>query len=372
MGREHGQDRCPGALRAHPSAGGALVRVRLPGGFISAEQLELLANLAAGNEPRALEFTSRGALQLRRVADPAAAAERMALAGLVPSATHDRVRNIAASPLSGRHEGITDVRPWIAALDSAIQQRPQLADLPGRFWFGIDDGRGDVSALNTDIGLHAMHHDLVALTLAGRDTGIRVAASDAVAMAIEMASRFQLVRDKRWRVREMLDTSVLTAGFSTIERRGDLGTPTAAPVGWFEQRDGRIALGAAVPLGVLPVAAAYAVASLHRPLIITPWRSLVVADLEAREAVTALSVIKAAGLVLDRKSPWLRIGCCAGSPNCERSRADVRHDALQMVENAIVPASPQYLVGCERACGSTQSAEVLVADGTGGYRALAH
>lgn len=370
MSRERSQDRCPGTTRAYESAEGALVRIRLPGGIISPEQLKLLTNLAAHNGPRALELTSRGSLQLRSVDSPATAAEYIALAGLLPSASHDRVRNIAASPLTGRHDGITDVRPWIAALDSAIQHQPLLADLPGRFWFGIDDGRGDISALNTDIGLHAVCPDLVAVTLAGRDTGIRVDTSDAVAMAIEMALRFQRVRDNRWRVREMSDTSALTAGFSATERRSDLGVPTAAPVGWFEQRDGRIALGVAVPLGVLPVAAAYAVASLHRPLIITPWRSLVVADLDAREAVRALSVIKAAGLVLDRKSPWLRIGCCAGSPNCERSRADVRHDALRMVENGTVPASAQHLVGCERACGRTHSAEVLVADGMGGYRAL--
>ena len=91
----------------------------------------------------------------------------------MPSATHERVRNIVASPLSGRVGGHSDVRDSVGQLDTAIQAEPDLAALPGRFWFGIDDGRGDVSGLGADIGVHLLE-DSVALLLAGRDTGVRL------------------------------------------------------------------------------------------------------------------------------------------------------------------------------------------------------
>ena len=46
--------------------------------------------------------------------------------GLLPSPTHERVRNIVASPLSGRVGGLADVRGWVEALDRALQADPDF------------------------------------------------------------------------------------------------------------------------------------------------------------------------------------------------------------------------------------------------------
>lgn len=365
--RSRDQDACPGALQVHQAADGALVRVRLPGGMISAAQLLVLAHSATEVGSGALELTSRGSVQLRGVSDPASVAGAAARAGLLPSVSHERARNIVASPLSGRRGGVTDVRPWVVELDAAIQGAPALAELPGRFWFSLDDGRGDVSGLRADAGVQALGDGAVALLLAGLDTGVRLSRAEAVPALTRIAERFLQIRGKCWRITELEDTEALLTGFARTAPASRTAPPTAvAPVGWFTQDDARVALGAAVPLGVLSARTAEFLAAIEAPLVITPWRSVLVCDLAEGVADTALRVLAPQGLVFDENSPWLSVSACTGSPGCERSAADVRADATAAVESGTVTARRHY-VGCERACGSPVDGQVLVAT-PDGYR----
>ena len=264
MTRTRDEDACPGALTVHHAADGALVRVRLPGGMIASDQLEALAHAAAGFGSGTLELTSRGNVQLRGLTATDAVAEIIANAGLLPSATHERVRNIVASPLSGRVGGRGDVRGWTTELDTAIQAEPELAALPGRFWFGIDDGRGDVSGLGADVGAHLLE-DSVALLLAGRDTGVRLDTETAVPTMVSVAKRFADIREKAWRIAELADTTALLENLPVSAVPGGPWPPvTRAPVGWIRQDDGRVTLGAAVPLGVLSARVAEYLAAIER------------------------------------------------------------------------------------------------------------
>jgi precorrin-3B synthase len=139
VNRTRDRDACPGALHVHQAADGALARVRLPGGMIEPAQLDALAHAATQFGSPAMELTSRGNIQIRGIRSDTAAdalGDAVAAAGLLPSPTHERVRNSAASPLSGRVGGHADVRDWVHELDIAIQAAPALARLPGRFWFG--------------------------------------------------------------------------------------------------------------------------------------------------------------------------------------------------------------------------------------------
>jgi len=361
MPRSRDADACPGALQVHEAADGALVRVRLPGGMISPTQLATLSRVSAGLGSGMLELTARGNVQLRGITDVTGAADAIAEAGLLPSATHERVRNIVASPLSGRVGRRPDVREWVGELDAALCSEPRLAELGGRFWFSIDDGRADVSGLGADVGIHVLQ-DGVALLLAGRDTGVRV--DDVVDALLGVALRFVEIRGKAWRVTELADFGALLPEAAIAARFPPVTRP---PVGWIEQDDGRVALGAAVPLGVLSARLAEYLAAVEAPLVVTPWRSVLVCDLSEEVADVTLRVLAPLGLVFDENSPWLNVSACTGSPGCAHSAADVRADASDSLD----PAYPvhRHFVGCERACGSPQAGEVLLATGDG-YRLL--
>jgi precorrin-3B synthase len=256
----------------------------------------------------------------------------------------------------------------VGALDAAIRAEPRLVELGGRFWFSIDDGRADVSGLGSDVGVHVCE-DGYALLLMGRDTGLRMAADDVVATLIGVAVRFTEVREKAWRINELDDIESLLPGadFSATP----FAPVTKPPVGWIAQdwpgQEGRIALGAAVPLGVLPAQVAEYLAVIEAPMVITPWRSLLVCDLDEGVADAALRVLAPLGLVFDENSPWLDVSACTGSPGCTHSAADVRADAAQSVGTDSV--THRHFVGCERACGSPPTGQVLLAT-SDGYRML--
>lgn len=347
----------------HRAADGALARVRLPGGMIAPTQLEALALAAARFGSHAMELTSRGNVQVRGITDADGLAGALADAGLLPSASHERVRNVVASPLTGRQGGDADVRDLVRHLDAEIQKSALLAGLPGRFLFAVDDGRGDVSGLGADVGAHFLDADTAALLVAGVDTGVRVL--DVVPTLISVAERFVQIRGNAWRTGELDDVSPLLHGLTvTAEPGATWPAVTRPPVGWIAQDDGLVTLGAAVPLGVLKTRVAEYVAAVASPVVITPWRSLLICDLDEGVADAALRVLAPLGLVFDEASPWLDVSSCTGSPGCAHSAADVRHDAAAAVAEGVT-GTHRHFVGCERACGSPAVGEVLVATSSG-------
>ena len=344
-------DACPGALQTHAAADGGLARVRVPGGTLTATQLRVLATAARELGDGHLELTSRGNLQLRGLPDGAEPelGARLADAGLLPSDTHERVRNVLASTLSGRTDGgHLDVRPWVGAFDTGLRADPTLAGLPGRFLATLDDGRGDVAGLGGDVGLLALSADSVALTLGGTDSGLHTHPDGAVPLALAAARAFLAERvtqgSSAWRLVELADGPVRVS----TRLRGHNGQlrplvdvpvpPVVGPVGAAAQHDGRTALIGVVPLGRLSADQADLLARLAEEVQLTPWRSVVVPDL-AEDAVDDAAVdLFRTGMVFDEASPWLQVTTCAGRPGCAKSLADVRADASTAVRAGTLPA----------------------------------
>ena len=335
-------DRCPGAFDLHEAADGLLARIRLVGGRLTPDQLDGLAKLADE-----LELTSRGNLQIRQVADPAALQAALTALGLLPSASHERVRNILASPLSAAAQAMA------ATFDIALQATPELASLPARILFGFDDGTGDITALEPDFGLHGRF-----LVLAGQITSVE--AKD----LIPYAKKFLEVRTDEWRLADV------PGGVEQLVGPVDLSRPahTRRPIGWIPQADGRVTLAGGLKFGVLPSRLAQFIAAIGVPVIITPWRSIVIANLDEGVADTVLRVLAPMGMIFDDTSPWLTVTACVGAPRCAKGHADVRADASDAITDGTLPVvGPQHWSGCDRRCGKPKGSVDVVATGEG-YR----
>ena len=269
----------------------------MPGGVLTLDQLEVLISAADELGTGVLELTSRANVQVRglRPGGEHQLAERLRRVGMLPSDTHERVRNIVASPLTGLVSDRPDVLPVVDAIDEGLLDDPDLAGLPGRFLFAVDDGALDVAGLVADITLIA-GEDAYALHLGGTEVG-RV--TDPAAAALAATRAFLIERGAQcspaWRLAELDDGPARVAARlddSLLQKRvveiGAESTPESAcrsnqPLrpGTHQQRDGRTALVREVPDGRLDLPAARDLARRSTgELRATPWRSVVLPNLD--------------------------------------------------------------------------------------------
>lgn len=362
-------DACPGVLAPHDAADGALARVRLPGGVVTAAQLRVLAGSAEELGDGAVHLTSRGNLQLRGLSreDPRFE-QRLRSAGLLPSSTHERVRNVLASPLSGVDGGLADVRGLARELDARLCAVPALAGLPGRFLFALDDGRGDVAAERPDLCWRATGPDQGVLDVAGVATEVRCAVAGAPALLVAVAEVFLTLRTQEpgsgaWRASEIPDAPARIA--AALRRDPPSGSGLARPEPATRgpgAQDSRAVIVAPV-LGEVSAAQLRALAASATEVIVTPWRTVVLAD----PGPGAAERLHAAGLRTP-DDPALRISACAGRPGCAKSHADVRGDVRDLLV-AATDLPRAHVVGCERRCGAPHGPHLdVVAQPDGTYR----
>jgi precorrin-3B synthase len=372
-------DRCPGVLRPHQAVDGALLRLRTPGGQLTGESLARLAKLADEFSTGEVHLTSRANLQLRGVRVdtagdvPSTLVEAVTAAGLLPSPSHERVRNIVASPLSGLVGGRGDVRPVVRELDGFLCADPLLARLPGRFLFVLDDGRGDVAGLRGDLTFRLTGPDHGRLVLGQRLATSAVPVAEAAKHLARLAVSFIRVRTSEWHVADlpMGGRELSLDGFIEVDAVAEQGNGHGEPMplGLLPQDDGRCAISVAVPLGTLTQeqigSLAAAAARGTGRLVVTPWRGVVVPDLDASHAAVVAGELTANGLVADPASPWTRITACAGAPGCGSAHGDTRYAAREIAHRSATreadPSTlPVHVVACERRCGAPSSPHLLV------------
>jgi precorrin-3B synthase len=256
-------DQCPGVFRPWLAEDGNLVRLRLAGGRLPAGSLRALGEVATAYGDGAVHVTARANLQLRGLGEitPEIVAAIEAT-GLLPSRTHELARNLMSSPQTGLAGGRTDLRPVVAELDRLLCADPALAELPGRFLFVLDDGRGDLLDRPVDLGLVALDDRSAQLVVGGR-WGEVVVLADAAPRLVALARSFLKARTTEWHVGE------LVAPLTPVLPPDRLVPLATRPLPY-----GEVPGGEHVPAvgGVIDPA----LADLDRDLVVTPWRGVLV------------------------------------------------------------------------------------------------
>jgi sulfite reductase beta subunit-like hemoprotein len=408
-------DRCPGALRLHEAADGWMARVRLPGGRVDAAGLESVADVARlGNG--LVELTSRASLQIRGLPPGAAerAADRLRAGGLLPSIAHDRVRNVLASPVAGRHpRSLAATDGVVAALDCGLCADPALAGLPGRFLFAVQDGSATAGAQRADVTLVAERGAGFRLWLAGARTSLATTAHDAPRLALDAARAFLELRRRvgegAWRVADVpggaarlarllggvlepgaedeprplgiggvLEPSgadaprpshggVLEVGAEAEPRpsHGVLGpggtdAPRPLGIGVLAQLDGGCAITVLAPLGRVDRDVVRRLADLTGEVRLSVARTLTIVDVPAGDVAAMTAQLAALGLVTAAGSGWHGLSACAGLGACSRARVDVRAAAAARARVRPVDAPAEHWSACERGCGRPVDVPVAV------------
>lgn len=397
-------DSCPGVLRPHLAADGALARFRAPGGELPTAALRGLAEVSADLADGDLGLTSRGNMQVRGVPPEKVALleTRLEALGLLPHPTHERVRNILASPLSGlAFSSIDDVCGLVGELDTGLCGRVDLSELPGRFLFGLDDGTGDITGEEPDVLVVAVQPGRYEVRPSGASSGVVLGRAQVVEAALLAATAFLAERARQqsqaWRVNELaggaeaMVDALVEAGFESAQT-GFLPVTAQIPEpGLIEQREGRFSVCAVVPLGILngeqleALAACCELASDDEltglellegvegseatPLRITPWRRVIIRDLELPAALAAQELLASVGLVVEPGSAWARVSACAGQPGCAKSLTDVQADARAFAEISLAEGPLVHWAGCGRGCGTPHGGVALLAE-SDGYRVV--
>lgn len=249
----------------------------LPAGVLDAARLQALAELAHTHADGALHLTDHAGVRLS--GDRAALTAGLAAHGL--TAHGRRRRSILASPLSGRIGAHPEVHTHAAALHRRLPDTVPDTDTT----VGFDDGTGDIAALTPDVAVLARPDGRWMLLRAGHDTGRLLETGDLV--------------------------DVLLAVLPTLTSHPDgtppaeLPAPPAPPIGWLDQRDGAVTLAGGLRDGVLPARTAEFFAAVDRPVVITPWRSVLLCDLDEWMAEQVVRVLAPMGVIFDAQSPHL-------------------------------------------------------------------
>jgi precorrin-3B synthase len=388
-----GEHFCPGVVHAVQAKDGLLIRIRVPGGLIEANQLRAVADLSHSFADGTIEITSRANLQLRAIRnqDISHIVEGISSAGLLPSPQHDRVRNIVTSPVAGLGgEELKDPRPLILELDRRLRADTVFVNLHPKFSFAIHGGPRRFSRDHDDISLEAVDLNSAShfhLSIGGISSGFVVKRADAVDCTLEAAKMcIRLAKESSLPVRGKAVGTIQGAMKRIFDALSHLLTPSPvspssclvneALIGIYPTtQNDRVSIIPSVPLGRLTAGQAiYLAASANEwegDLRLAPWRGVVLGSIPKSAADKIVGELRAIGLSCEGRDGFQGIAACAGITGCDASLADVRGDAASLARRLLGHVVPSgwtvNLSGCDKQCARRHGATAELVAGPLGY-----
>lgn len=397
LGRWHG------LFFVGPAQDAFMCRLRLPGGILSAHQMEGIADIAEDCAGGYADITTRANLQLREI--PAAkgpeVVARLADLGIIPKGTGaDNVRNITGSPTAGIDaQELVDTRPLVRALHHHILNTRDLFALPRKFNISIAGG-GAVEVLEetNDISLRAVETPeglRYRLTLGGitghrdfaRSTGVVVRPGQVVAACDAILRVFIAEGDrtdrKTARLKYVLDRMGIEAFLGLVEQR--LGyalervedaalrhAPPPAKHGHLgihaQKQPGLSYIGVVTPVGRLTVAQLRGLAAVARrfgsgTIRLTVWQNLILSDIPDAAVEEACAAIAALGMGWQASNLRGGLVACTGNAGCKFAASNTKRHAAELAEfldARIAVDAPVniHLTGCHHSCAQHYVADI--------------
>lgn len=390
-----------GLFYVAPAQDSFMVRLRIPGGVLSAHQLRGLARLAAECGSGRADITTRANLQIRELKpkDIVRVLTSIQDVGLSSRGSGaDNIRNITASPITGIDPAeLIDVAPLAEAMGHYIFNSRDLYGLPRKFNIAFDNG-GAISVLadTNDIGMVAVriaeekgapagiYFRVVLCGITGhkqfaQDCGILLHPDQTVAVAAAMVRVFNENGDRtdrkkarlkylvdRWGMERFLAETETRLTFplvrfavddceprTQIDRVGHIGVHP-------QKQSGHSYIGVSVPVGRLPVDQMLAVAEIaeqfgNGQIRLTVWQNLVIPNITDEHLETAKEALLAAGLSIQAGTVLSGTVACTGNQGCRYAATDTKTHAVKLANmldaafNILQPVN-LHVTGCAHSC----------------------
>ena len=390
-----------GLFYVAPAQDSFMLRLRLPGGMVTAQQMRGLAWMAEEWGSGRADITTRANLQIREFQPKniVRVLEKVDALGMTSrGAGADNIRNITASPITGIDPTeLYDVAPLAEALHYYILNSRDMYGLPRKFNVAFDNGGAiGVVADTNDIGFIATRvgegHDVPAgvyfrVLLCGitghkqfaEDCGLLLRPEQTVAAAAAMIRVFNENGDRtdrkkarlkylvdRWGVEKFLAETEKLLAFPLIRFAAENCEPRhpidrAGHIGVHAQRQpGLNYIGIAVPVGRLPVKQMRALADAadqfgSGELRLTVWQNLLIPNIPSERIDEALAAIRAADLDCMAGTVMRGTVACTGNRGCRYSATDTKSHAVELanrLDTQFKIAQPVnlHVTGCPHSC----------------------
>lgn len=390
-----------GLFYVAPAQDSFMLRLRLPGGIVKAQQMRGLASMSEEWGSGRADITTRANLQIREFEPKniVRVLEKVDALGLTSrGAGADNIRNITASPITGIDPTeLCDVTPLAEALHYYILNSRDMYGLPRKFNVAFDNGGAiSVVADTNDIGFIATRvgegHNVPAgvyfrVLLCGitghrqfaEDCGLLLRPEQAVAVAAAMIRVFNENGDRtdrkkarlkylvdRWGVEKFLAETEKLLAFSLTRFTAENCEPRhaidrAGHIGVHAQRQpGLNYIGIAVPVGHLPVKQMRALADAadqfgSGELRLTVWQNLLIPNIRSERIDEALAAIRAADLDCMAGTVMRGTVACTGNRGCRYSATDTKSHAVELANRLdthfkIEQPVNLHVTGCPHSC----------------------
>jgi ferredoxin-nitrite reductase len=360
---------CPGLFTPIVAPDGILCRLRVPGGQLTAAQLEQLATFCQNLQIPHLHITNRANLQLRNV-PPDTDFTPLQAAGLTgPIPETDHLRNIMVSPLAGFDaQAQIDTRSLVQPLDRLLSTWPDLVHLSPKFSIGLDGGEAlSVRSQLNDLRF-LCYESAFHLRLA--DQTFRLLPRDIVQVVRALIEVYLHQLDRTLPKPPRFAKRLTQVGLESFARAIAPWT-TAVPNGERPEERSQVmpvgrygdSIALAIPLGQISIAQLRGLAALVSDrgagvLHLTPWRNLVLPGMEGLETVDrALQHLQ---LSRNPDNPWRFLIACSGSTGCASGLTDVQTDAQQLAQLPNLTQTTIHLSGCDKFCAHRGSSDLTL------------